>query len=88
MGRAAGGSRERGLVPLNFSKESDMNWDQVKGDWKRFSGKIKEKWGKLTDDELTTVAGQRDQVLGLLQKRYGIAKEEAEKQLNDLCERS
>jgi uncharacterized protein YjbJ (UPF0337 family) len=59
-----------------------MNWDQVKGNWKQFSGKVKEKWGKLTDDDLTTAAGQRDQLLGLLQKRYGYAKEKAEEELN------
>lgn len=60
-----------------------MNWDQVKGNWKQFSGKVKEKWGKLTDDDLTTAAGQRDQLLGILQKRYGYAKEKAEQELED-----
>jgi len=64
-----------------------MNWDQLKGNWKQFSGKVKEKWGKLTDDDLTTVAGQRDQMLGLIQRRYGIAKEEAEKQLDEFASR-
>jgi uncharacterized protein YjbJ (UPF0337 family) len=60
-----------------------MNWDQVKGNWKQLTGKMKEKWGKLTDDDLTVAAGQRDQFLGVLQKRYGMAKEEAETQLNE-----
>ena len=59
-----------------------MNWDEIKGNWKQFTGKVKEKWGKLTDDDLTTAAGQRDQLLGLLQKRYGYAKEKAEDELN------
>jgi uncharacterized protein YjbJ (UPF0337 family) len=59
-----------------------MNWDQVKGNWKQFTGKVKEKWGKLTDDDLTEAAGHRDQFLGLLQKRYGYAKERAEKELD------
>lgn len=59
-----------------------MNWDQIKGNWKQLSGKVKEKWGKLTDDDLITAAGQRDQLLGLLQKRYGYAKEKAEDELN------
>jgi uncharacterized protein YjbJ (UPF0337 family) len=59
-----------------------MNWDQIKGNWKQLSGKVKEKWGKLTDDDLTTAAGQREQLLGLLQKRYGYAKEKAEEELN------
>jgi uncharacterized protein YjbJ (UPF0337 family) len=59
-----------------------MNWDQIKGNWKQISGKVKEKWGKLTDDDLTTAAGQREQLLGLLQKRYGYAKEKAEQELD------
>jgi len=58
-----------------------MNWDTVKGDWKQFAGKAKEAWGKLTDDELNVVAGKRDQLLGLIQKRYGIARDEAERQV-------
>jgi uncharacterized protein YjbJ (UPF0337 family) len=60
-----------------------MNWDQVKGNWKQWTGKVKEKWGKLTDDDLTRVAGKRDQLAGLLQERYGYAKEQAEKELDD-----
>ena len=59
-----------------------MNWDTVKGDWKQFRGKIKEQWGKLTDDDLDRIEGKRDQLLGAVQKRYGIARDEAEKQLN------
>jgi len=60
-----------------------MNWDQIAGSWKQFQGKVREKWGKLTDDDLTVVAGKRDQLSGALQQRYGLAKEEAEKQLDD-----
>lgn len=60
-----------------------MNWDQIQGDWKQLTGKVKEKWGKLTDDDLTTVAGKRDQLSGILQKRYGIAKEQAERDLDE-----
>jgi uncharacterized protein YjbJ (UPF0337 family) len=63
--------------------ENIMNWDQIKGNWKQVTGKVKEKWGKLTDDDLTAASGQRDQMLGLLQKRYGIAKERAEKELDE-----
>ena len=48
-----------------------MNWDQIKGDWKQMTGKVKEKWGKLTDNELTVIAGQREQLVGVLQERYG-----------------
>jgi uncharacterized protein YjbJ (UPF0337 family) len=67
---------------LNEAKETVMNWDEIKGNWKQLTGKVKEKWGKLTDDDLTTAAGHRDQLLGLLQKRYGYAKEKAEEELN------
>jgi uncharacterized protein YjbJ (UPF0337 family) len=59
-----------------------MNWDTVKGDWKQFKGKVKEQWGKLTDDELDRIGGRRDQLAGALQKQYGIAKDEAERQVN------
>lgn len=62
-----------------------MNWDQIQGNWKQFTGKVKEKWGKLTDDDLTTVAGKRDQLSGILQKRYGYAKEEAERELDSFA---
>ena len=58
-----------------------MNWDTLKGDWKQFQGKVKEAWGKLTDDDLDVIAGKRDQLLGVVQKRYGIAREEAERQV-------
>lgn len=60
-----------------------MNWDQVQGDWKQLTGKIKEKWGKLTDNDLTTIAGKRDQLAGILQTRYGYAKEQTEKELTE-----
>ena len=59
-----------------------MNWDQIQGNWKQMTGQIKEKWGKLTDDDLTTIAGKRDQLAGILQQRYGYAKEVAEKELD------
>lgn len=58
-----------------------MNWDQIAGNWKQFSGKAKEKWGKLTDNDWTVIKGKREQLVGRVQERYGIAKEEAEKQV-------
>lgn len=58
-----------------------MNWDTVKGEWKQFRGRIKEQWGKLTDDDLDRIEGKRDQLLGAVQKQYGIARDEAERQL-------
>jgi uncharacterized protein YjbJ (UPF0337 family) len=60
-----------------------MNWDTVKGDWTRFKGKVKEAWGDLTDQDLDVIEGKRDQLIGLIQKRYGIAREEAERQVRD-----
>jgi len=63
-----------------------MNWDQIAGSWKQAAGKVKEKWGKLTDDDLTVVAGRRDQLSGLLQNRYGMAKEQAEKELDQFVQ--
>ena len=60
-----------------------MNEDTIKGNWKQFTGKIKEQWGKLTDDDLDVVAGKRDQLAGRVQETYGVSKEEAEKQIRD-----
>ena len=57
-----------------------MNWDQVQGKWKQSKGKFREKWGKLTDDDLEVISGKRNQLVGRIQERYGIAREEAEKQ--------
>ena len=64
------------------SRGSSMNWDQVKGNWKQFTGKVREKWGKLTDDDLTVIAGKRDQLAGILQERYGIEKAKAEAEID------
>jgi uncharacterized protein YjbJ (UPF0337 family) len=60
-----------------------MNWDQIAGNWKQFQGKVKERWGKLTDDDLTVIAGKRDQLAGKLQERYGYEKGQAEKELDE-----
>jgi uncharacterized protein YjbJ (UPF0337 family) len=60
-----------------------MNWDTIEGKWKQSAGAIKEKWGKLTDDDLTVIAGKKDQLVGKIQERYGIARDAAEKQVNE-----
>lgn len=62
-----------------------MNWDQIEGNWKQYTGMAQEKWGKLTDDDLTAIAGKRTQLAGKIQERYGIAKSEAHKQLDDFA---
>jgi uncharacterized protein YjbJ (UPF0337 family) len=58
-----------------------MNWDQIKGNWKQAAGQARQQWGKLTDSDLEWVAGHREQLSGKIQERYGVAKDEAEKQL-------
>jgi uncharacterized protein YjbJ (UPF0337 family) len=60
-----------------------MNHDRIEGNWKQVKGKVKEQWGKLTDDDLDIIAGKRDQLLGRIQERHGMAKDEAEKQVKD-----
>ena len=60
-----------------------MNWDQVEGNWKQYKGKAREQWGKLTDSDLEQIAGKRDQLIGRIQTSYGVAKDEAEKQVDD-----
>lgn len=60
-----------------------MNWDQVQGKWKQLMGDAKRHWGKLTDDDLQVVAGDRQRLVGKIQERYGVTKEEADKQVDD-----
>ena len=60
-----------------------MNWDQIEGNWNKLKGHVRTQWGKLTDDDLEVVAGKRDKLAGIVQERYGIAKEAAEKQVKD-----
>ena len=62
-----------------------MNWDQVQGKWTQVKGKAHEKWGKLTNDDLDVIDGKREQFVGCLQERYGILKEEAEKQVDEFA---
>jgi uncharacterized protein YjbJ (UPF0337 family) len=65
-----------------------MNWDTVKGQWKQFQGKVKKKWGQLTDDDMTVIDGRQDELVGKLQERYGYTKEKAQKELNDFLSAS
>jgi uncharacterized protein YjbJ (UPF0337 family) len=58
-----------------------MNWDRIQGNWKQVVGKAKAQWGKLTDDDLDVVAGRREQLAGKIQERYGIAKDDVERQI-------
>ncbi len=60
-----------------------MNWDRIEGNWKQVKGKVKEQWAKLSDDDIAFINGKRDQLAGKVQERYGIAKDEAERQVSD-----
>lgn len=60
-----------------------MNWDIVEGKWNQVKGSIRQKWGKITDSELETIAGEKDKFLGLIQERYGKRRDEAERELDD-----
>ncbi len=62
-------------------------WDKIAGNWKQFRGEVRKQWGKLTDDDLEQVRGERDKLAGKIQERYGVAKDEANRQL-DQWERS
>jgi uncharacterized protein YjbJ (UPF0337 family) len=63
--------------------EWTMDWNRVEGNWKQVKGQVKEKWGQLTDDDLDKIAGQRDQLEGKIQERYGIAKDQVKKDIDD-----
>jgi len=62
-----------------------MNWDRIEGNWKQIKGKAKTRWGKLTDDQFDVIAGKREQLVGRIQEKYGIAKEDAEKQVDQFA---
>ena len=59
-----------------------MDWNRVEGNWKQFKGRVKEKWGNLTDDDLDKIEGNRDQLEGKIQERYGIAKDQVRKDVD------
>ena len=63
--------------------DSSGIWDQIAGNWKQFRGEVRKQWGKLTDDDLEQMHGERDKLVGKIQERYGIAKEEAQRQLDE-----
>jgi uncharacterized protein YjbJ (UPF0337 family) len=74
--------------PASQQEEPTMNKDQVEGNWKQLKGKVKEQWGKLTDNDLTVVEGNMDQLAGRVQERYGIQRDEAEKQIKEFRNRN
>lgn len=60
-----------------------MNWDRLEGSWRLMTGRLKQRWGRLTADSATQVDGQRDELVGKIQQVYGISRDEAERQLKD-----
>jgi uncharacterized protein YjbJ (UPF0337 family) len=68
-------------------EETAMNWDQIKGKWDQFQGDARRQWGKLTDDDVQVAKGDREKLSGRIQERYGVNKEEADRQVNSWIER-
>ena len=62
-----------------------MNWDQIEGNWKQMKGAVKERWGKLTDDDISVAEGKADKLCGRLQERYGYTREEAQKEVDEFA---
>jgi uncharacterized protein YjbJ (UPF0337 family) len=60
-----------------------MNWDQLEGKWKQFTGSARERWGKLTDDDLDAIRGRKENLVGRLQERYGMAREQADHEADE-----
>jgi uncharacterized protein YjbJ (UPF0337 family) len=60
-----------------------MNWDQIEGKWKELKGRARSSWGELSDDELDRIGGRKDELIGRIQQRYGLEREEAERQVDD-----
>jgi len=64
-------------------KEDDMNWDIVEGKWEQFKGQVKGQWAKLTDDDISNISARREHLVGRIQERYGIMKDDAERQVDE-----
>ena len=60
-----------------------MDWDRISGNWTQWKGRVRERWGKFTDDQLDVIAGRREQLAGRIQEAYGLARDEAERQLRN-----
>jgi uncharacterized protein YjbJ (UPF0337 family) len=75
--------RSRVLSPSTPKMEAPMNWDQVKGNWKQVKGEAQKQWGKLTNDDLDVIAGERTKLSGRIQELYGYAKDRADREVDD-----
>ena len=74
--------RKATLTHHQHQMEAGVDWNRVEGNWKQVTGKIKEKWGKLTDDDLANINGKREQLEGKIQERYGIARDQVRKDVD------
>jgi uncharacterized protein YjbJ (UPF0337 family) len=77
------GRSNAGLITNQHEGENAMNSDQLQGKWKQIKGSVKERWGKLTDDDINVIDGKHDQLVGKIQEKYGIAREAAQKQVDE-----
>jgi uncharacterized protein YjbJ (UPF0337 family) len=75
-------AKSRRLQHENSNGGSTMDWNRSEGNWKQFKGQAKEKWGRLTDDDLDVINGRQDQLEGKVQERYGLAKDQAKKDVD------
>ena len=73
----------RGVAVSGINGRSAMNWDQIQGNWVKAKGKLRQQWGKLTDDDITLINGKREELAGRLQERYGYQKEQADKEIDN-----
>jgi uncharacterized protein YjbJ (UPF0337 family) len=73
----------RGETPIEFNGGKKMNQDILEGKWKQLKGQVKQEWGKLTDDDLDRLTGKRDELIGLIQERYGWERVEAERAVDE-----
>jgi len=64
-----------------------MNWEEIQANWKKFRGEVKERWGRLTDDDLDVIAGRREQLSAEIQRKYAIAKDEADREVDEFFSR-
>lgn len=60
-----------------------MNWDRIEGNWKQFKGRVRSEWGRLTDDDLDRIGGDRERLEGIIQERYGMARDDAHRKVDD-----
>jgi uncharacterized protein YjbJ (UPF0337 family) len=78
----ADGNGPEPIQPRQPKQETTMNWDRLEGNWKQLKGRVQQKWGKLTNDDLNLVEGKRTELVGRIQERYGLQRDEAERQID------